>query len=277
MNEHIEKYLTHITLYKACLPRTIKTYRIYLQKFFLETSIVFPEAVSLEAIRTHCARLDIRELNPKTKNLEITIIRTFLKYLELEQNIKFSFNLSRIPYYKIPRYQKLDLPNDDEVHRLIANTDDPLGDLIVNMLFDSGLRLSELSSIQFSQPQKSVSIVGKGGKQRVVFFSERSRALWAVYLRKAKFSQYLFTNNRGNRLDNRTIQRIIRARARVMEISAPVSPHTFRHLFATTALRRGAPLHFLKEFLGHSSSSTTERYLHLTNIDLEKAWEACHN
>ena len=158
------------------------------------------------------------------------------------------------------------------------------------MLFSTGLRVSELCSLNRDHVEHSTtgefSVIGKGSKVRVVFLSDSAKKAVKNYLEKRDDTdEALFVRNSkfeirnldsGLRLTPRSVERIIRQRAIKAGISKKVTPHVFRHLFATDLLQNGADLRSVQALLGHASITATQIYTHVTNKQLKEVHTAFH-
>ena len=154
---------------------------------------------------------------------------------------------------------------------------------ILELLFSTGLRVSELCSLNIDIDLKKdeMPIRGKGEKVRVVFLSQEAKDAVAEYLRNRKdMEEPLFISpgqNGGKRLDPRSIQRIVKHYAIKAGITKNVTPHVIRHSFATDLLQNGADLRSVQMMLGHSSITTTQIYTHITDKQLRDVHKKFHN
>ena len=176
----------------------------------------------------------------------------------------------------------------DEVFKLIDSIDPedilPLRDLaILELLYSSGLRVSELAKIKvldIDHRDNFVKVSGKGNKERVVPFGTNARETLLQYLnRRTELKpkeDFLFLNNRGSGLTTRSIERIVKKYGLLSGISKKISPHALRHTFATHLLGGGADLRSIQELLGHSSLSTTQRYTHTSIEQIMKIYDKTH-
>jgi site-specific recombinase XerD len=151
---------------------------------------------------------------------------------------------------------------------------------IVELLYASGLRVSELTGLDLDALDReamTVWVVGKGGKERVVpFGGAAARALEDYLTSRAVSSGPLFVNARGGRLTSRSVQSLVKRAARVAKIERRVSPHTLRHTFATHLLEGGADLRAVQEMLGHADLSTTQIYTHVDREYLRSVHKQYH-
>ncbi|MEM0267537.1 MAG: tyrosine-type recombinase/integrase, partial [Thermofilaceae archaeon] len=143
--------------------------------------------------------------------------------------------------------------------------------LIISLLFCTGMRVSELASIEAQDvdlEEGGIRVRGKGGKERVVFFDSRTRELLEQYLRSANVDHYLFPGRKGGHIHYVTVERIVRKLARRAGIKKKVTPHVLRHSFATLSLSKGMDVREIQELLGHASLRTTQVYTHVVKRKL---------
>ncbi|HEY4508671.1 MAG TPA: site-specific tyrosine recombinase/integron integrase [Candidatus Paceibacterota bacterium] len=299
------QFLEYIEIEKGRSFKTIENYNHQLGRFldFLKNddpSKITPDSVRefrlwLNRQPTGHNKLKSETLSKKTQNYYLIALRAFLKYLA-RQEIK-SLQPERIELAKVGE-RSLDLITPAELQRLL---DSPKGNDIKNLrdkavlelLFSTGLRLSELCSLTSDINLKSdeLSIRGKGGKVRVVFLSDEAKKAVRDYLAVRKdMSDALFVRlpieNRGHKvqamtavgpINKRSIERIVKEHAIKSGISRRVTPHTLRHLFATDLLSNGADIRSVQALLGHSSIITTQIYTHVTDKHLRDIHKKFHN
>lgn len=151
---------------------------------------------------------------------------------------------------------------------------------IIEMLYGSGLRVSELCSLSiYSIDETSVKVMGKGRKERIVPVGRKAVEAvdhFLVRFRDQFEGEALFVTKRGKALDRVAVWRIIKHYAGQAGIQKPISPHTLRHSFATHLLDHGADLRVIQEMLGHSHIGTTDRYTHVSQSRLQEAFSKFH-
>ena len=157
--------------------------------------------------------------------------------------------------------------------------------LILEILYSTGVRVSELVSIKLSDINnfdKSITIFGKGKKSRIVLFGDTLESALNLYLNKSRNiliktnTDILLLNKNGTPLTDRGVRLIISKIVEKASIKQNVSPHVLRHTFATHLLKEGADLKTVQELLGHATLSATEVYTHVTNEGLRKTYLDCH-
>lgn len=249
-----------------------------------------PLKVKLEHLKAFIAWLNEREVSPRTQARTISGIKSFYKYLLIEGKIS-SDPTALLESPKVGR--KLpDILSMEEIDTLIdaVNLDKPEGQrnkAMLEMLYSCGLRVSELVGLKITNlffDQGFIKVEGKGGKERLVPVSGRAVDEVNKYLKGyrrtlnvAKDSEnILFLNRRGRNLSRVMIFTIIKNLAEKVGIEKRISPHTFRHSFATHLVNGGADLRAVQEMLGHESILTTEIYTHLDSDYLRSTIQQFH-
>ena len=157
--------------------------------------------------------------------------------------------------------------------------------LIIELLYATGIRVSELVNIKvrdIDRTNKSIKVLGKGDKERIVLYNNHTSRALDIYLNDAyhifnkKNSEYLILNHNGGKLSDRYVRMIIDKLVRKANLDIKISPHTIRHTFATDMLEEGADLMTVKELLGHESLNTTSIYTHITNEQIKKTYNMAH-
>ena len=169
---------------------------------------------------------------------------------------------------------------------MIEKTDNLKHRLLIELLYSSGLRISECIKIKVNDidfDEGEIKVLGKGSKERIVLFGSHARAALNNYIEAGrpqllsnKKSYALFINRRGGRLTPRSVERIITFYAKKGGLGKKVTPHTLRHSFATHLLSGGADLRMVQELLGHVSLSTTQVYTHITKERLKEVYDSAH-
>jgi site-specific recombinase XerD len=232
-------------------------------------------------------------ISRRTQNIYLIPVRSFLKFCLKRELSETIISPEKIELIKIDPHDVSGL-NAEELESL-RNFRSSKNDFIaardraiVEMLFSTGLRISELTSLNRENVNLKIrefSIIGKGKKIRAIFLTPRAVEFLQKYLdlRDDNFAPFFisakktkkdFENKGKNRRISRTaIEVMVRDRGRKCGITRPVTPHILRHTFATTLLRNGADLRSVQELLGHASISTTQIYTHFVNADLKKTHE----
>lgn len=227
--------------------------------------------------------------SPSSIARKLSTLRSFFQYWvkkgEIAQNPARAVHSPKVPK-RLPKFLSV-----DEITSLIesAVTDDFKGrreKAILELLYSSGLRVSELTGIDIGSidlENRIVRVLGKGGKERLVPVGKKAVDKLKDYLdirpsvvRRDRESGALFLNNRGERLTVRSVQRLIEEVIRRCGMSKGASPHVFRHTFATHLLNAGADLRSIQELLGHASLSTTQKYTHVNLEHLTEVYKKAH-
>jgi len=296
----VTDFLEYLELEKNASQRTIKNYHHYLVRFLDFAGEIKPEDINLELVRKY--RLFLarfidpktnQNLKRKTQNFFMIALRAFLRYLT-------RIDIKSLPAEKIELGEQdpspLKVLDDDGLIKLLdapdTNTKDGIRDkAILEMLFSTGLRVSELVSLNCEQvnlDRKEFGVVGKGGKERVVFLSDSACKWIEEYLknRKDEFKP-LFIRFQGRvdptdegenmRLSSRSVERTVEKYVKMVGLSVKATPHTLRHNFATDLLINGADIRSVQEMLGHSNIATTQIYTHVTNKHLKDIHKSFHS
>ena len=300
-SEALTDFLEHLEVEGGRSPKTIANYQLYLERFIDFAGDITVDKITSEVIRRY--RLWLNRYKNETTNEELSLItqsyhlialRGFLTYLS-RRNIT-SLAADKIILPKTIRKQVTFLQYDEVVrmiNQIPTDTEAGLRDrAIVELLFSSGLRVSELVNLNrdhINLSRREFMVRGKGQKDRPVFISKSAAEHVSSYLDArtdslpALFLSYSRRNATPNlsgdyrRLSARSIQRMISQYARLAGITKHVSPHTMRHSFATDLLMNGADLRSVQSLLGHSNISTTQVYTHVTDQHLKDIHERFHS
>lgn len=297
---HIRKFLEHVEVGKNQSVKTIENYNHYLTRFLEWYGDKKPNQINLNDIHKYRLYLNRyeddrgRTLGIKTQNYHIIALRAFLKYL-IKNDIP-TLPPEKIDLQKIPE-RTVEYLDREELERLFAaiprNKIKGLRDrAIVETLYSTGLRVSELVSLNRSQvdlKRKEFMVRGKGKKPRIVFLSDRACKFIEEYLKQRhdNFDPLFINHGRARKGDDITlgekrrlttvsVQNIVRGAALKAGIIKKVTPHVLRHSFATELLINGADIRSVQEMLGHSSITTTQIYTHVTNKRLKEIHEKFH-
>jgi len=282
---------------------TVRNYLHYLsefEKFLIESGIEVPEIgdINMNNIRNfrlHLSRCPGTQgmMKSVTQGYYAIAIRSFLKWL-----IKNDYSVMAPEKIEVPKNKdhSLKFLDGDQVERLLAqpltSTKVGLRDrAILELLFSTGLRVSELVSLNCSQINlklREFGIVGKGGKSRIVFVSHQAADLLDKYLKsrmdkfKPLFIRYggkqeIMSSDAEMRLSPRSIQRMVKHYVVKARLPVVATPHTLRHSMATDLLRAGADLRSVQELLGHANIATTQIYTHITDSRLREVHEKFHS
>ena len=279
-------YRTHMRLEKHLSDNTIESYMRDLAQFahyILRMYDVPPKKVEPEMISNYMNRLYELGREKSSQARALSGIKSFFNYLLLEEIIDSSpAELIEAPKSSRPLPDTL---STEEIDRLIGsiedNTTKGLRDrAILEVLYSCGLRVSELCDLKLGDlffGEGYIRVIGKGDKQRLVPVSSIARSRIQLYMdvrgKERRKEEILFLNNRGKKLTRVMIFTIIKQAAQRAGIEKKISPHTFRHSFATHLLEGGANIRQVQELLGHENILTTEIYTHLDDSHLRQTLE----
>lgn len=282
MNKEVYKFLDYLKNNLGYSKMTIISYQKDLDDFFSFVKKYNINYLNLckDDIRSYLKLLDERKLKSSSISRRISCLRTFYNYLEDQKMVDGNvFKLIRNPKLdrKLPNYLSY-----EELRIIFDSIDirDRIGlrnRLLIEMLYATGCRVSEIANIKISDinfNNNSIKIFGKGSKERIVYFGDYARYYLDIYLSKNinNNSKYLFVNENNDKMDITEIEKIIRDIVHNLTIKSHVTPHTFRHTFATHLLNNGADIKTVQELLGHSSLNTTGIYTHVSNERLKEIY-----
>ncbi|MBQ8050425.1 MAG: tyrosine recombinase XerD [Bacteroidaceae bacterium] len=288
----LRRYGQYLRLEKSFSANTLDAYLRDLQKliaYYGEQGIDF-RAVTLEQLDQFAASLLDRGITPKTIARILAGVRSFYRFLVLEKEVAADpTELLASPNRGIHLPEVLSIDEIDEIERAIdlRTLEGRRDHAIIETLYSCGLRVSELCNLRFSDlflEDGYIHVRGKGQKDRLIPISETCIAelrQWFVERQSIKAKpgeeDYVFLSpHRGRHLSRITVFHNIKRYASLAGIEKEISPHTFRHSFATHLLERGAHLRGVQAMLGHESISTTEIYLHLDRQHLREEILTCH-
>ena len=279
LQKKMESYLEYCTYRKELDAKTVKAYRIDLNQFFSFACCGEPEKETIESYITDLHK----KYKQKTVKRKIASVKAFYSYLEeeevLEQNpfrkIKVKFKETIVLPRIIPR---------EEIEQLLNYMYVYLNDLsgigykhglrdaaVVELFFATGARVYEISNIRSESINLNsglIRIMGKGGKERYIQISNEAvleilRKYYAENEKDIKKSGYFFVNNRGNRYTEQSIRLMLKKYTKKAGIETKITPHMFRHSFATYLIEEGVDVSCVQQILGHSSIKTTQIYIHV--------------
>ena len=291
MND-FKEYLIYLKRERNYSKLTLKSYSDDAIKFFNYLKICKKNYLTItkEDIREYLKYLNDKKLKASSISRTMTSLRVFYDYLLINERIKNNpFKLIRNPkkekklpnYLKYEEFEKLldSIKKDDEIS--IRNK------MIIELLYASGIRVSELTSIKLKDinfSDKSIKIMGKGSKMRIVYFGEYAKNIMNEYINgpriellNGKKSDYLLINKFGNNLTSHGVEEALDTIVKTSSLKHKISPHVLRHTFATHLLESGADLRTVQTLLGHESLSTTQIYTHVSNEYLRSQYLKAFN
>lgn len=277
----ISEYLEYLAGERALSNNTIKSYSVDLTSFadFLkDQEITTLSEISKQTLNSYIRHVRASGYSATTINRKIVCLRGWFEWLENLELIDSNPTVN-LEQPKIERFLPKVLTTK-EIESLIERAKHPADKAIVEMLYSSGLRVSELINLKIADVNlnaKYLKCKGKGNKERLLPFGNKVKYALTYYLDR-RFSpneelnpaEYLFVNKKGNRLERQDIWRLIKRLAAPLQKN--VSPHTLRHSFATHLLENGADLRIVQELLGHSDISTTQIYTHVSKKRLKDVY-----
>ncbi len=259
---------------------TIKNYKLDLTLFFdfLNKSNINYLYLNKDNVLAYLKYLDKMNLKNSTISRRISALRTFYNYLMNEGLINSNIFLN----VKNPKLEKK-LPNylnytemEELLESIDISTDEGLKRrLLIEMFYSTGCRVSEIINIKVKDidfKDKKIRIMGKGSKERIVYYGDYAKKYLDKYLSKGMDKDYLFVNKHGDKYTVEEIELIVKDIMKHLSIKTHVTPHTLRHTFATHLLNNGADIRSVQELLGHSNLSTTGIYTHVSSDRLKEVY-----
>lgn len=298
----IDQFLEYLQVERGSSPLTIRDYRHYLSRFLNwmegkgireDLKDINPEVVrSFRVYLTNLPGEGKNLMTRRTQSYHVIALRSFLKWL-----IRNDYQVMAPDKIELPKIEERQVKflNGEQVDRLLeapsqSTIQGKRDKAILEVLFSTGLRVSELTKLdrdKIDLDRREFGIIGKGGKARVVFLSQRATD-WVIKYLNERDDHYrpLFIHHKGvsapgtpdekMRLTVRSVQRMVKKYSHKMKLPVEVTPHVMRHSFATDLLNAGADIRSVQEMLGHKNISTTQIYTHVTNKQLRDIHEAFH-
>lgn len=300
---YINDFLDYLRVERNCSVLTIRDYRHYLEVFgeWMGTNQQHKsiEELSVQDVRRFrvflASKVDEHGMTLKrvTQNYYVIAIRSFLKFL-IKQDIK-TLEPTKIDLPKVES-RSLKFLEREQIDRLVTSVDTSKEEgmrdrAMLELLFSTGLRVSELCKLNIQQvnlERREFGVIGKGGRARVVFISDRAAEWVERYLANRqddfkplfiRYSGKKIEENGGEkmRLTPRSVERMVKKYVKVAKIPVDATVHTLRHSFATDLLTNGADLRSVQEMLGHKNIATTQIYTHITNKQLRDVHSKFHS
>ncbi len=289
---HIYDFINYLINVRNYSENTTINYKLDLEEYikFIELNNIKILNIKYEDISPYLAHLyNEKHYSKSSVSRKISTLRSFYKYLydnELIDKNPFLFISLPKKEKKLPRFVNyedlaliLNTPN--------INTDIGIRDrLILELLYGTGIRVSELCNININDidyKNKTIRIIGKGDKERIVLFGEYCEEILLKYINNNrnnllndKEHNILIVSNNGSKIGVSTVQKILSDILKSASIKKNITPHVFRHTFATHLLNEGCDILTVKELLGHSSLDTTQVYTHVSNEKLREVYLNTH-
>ena len=273
----VDKFLFFLKVELNYSELTIKSYQLDLTDFFgyIESKKINYLTIANHDVRGYLKYLDSCNLKNSTISRRISTLRTFYNYLVdeniVENNVFHNVKNPKLEK-KLPNYL-----NYNEMEELLESIDISTTEglekrLLIEMFYSTGCRVSEMINVKISDidfTNKTIRIMGKGSKERIVYFGDYASKYLDNYLSKVKCDKYLFTNKKGEKLTINEVEQIVKDIMKHISIKTHVTPHTLRHTFATHLLNNGADIKTVQELLGHANLSTTGIYTHVSSDRLK--------
>src|SRR5574344_1918034 len=291
----LDNFKSYILVEKNFSKHTAKAYCADILSYLMWLGNETCEGVNFQKVREYLHFIQKFNYKKTTVARKIASIRTFYKYLYRERlvnsNPAINLNSPKRPKY-LPKFL-----TPDEVEKILnqVKIDTPAGfrnRAILELLWATGMRISELSGLNFGDlnlENNEIRVFGKGAKERIVLVSDRAKNYLKNYITTARplvakgyrleeptESTPLFINKTGYRIQPRMIRRVINDIVDAIQLPKHVSPHVFRHSFATHLIENGADLRVVQELLGHASISNTQIYTHVSTQHLKDVYDETH-
>jgi len=275
----ISDYLAYLEIEKGLSKNTINAYRNDILDFFeflnVQKSI---EQIKRKDFSSFTKHLYKKDLNSSTIVRKIASIKGFFKFLCFKRNIQsnpaISINSPKVPK-RLPKVLTI-----NEIEKILKNDLNSLEYAIVELLYSSGVRVSELSELKYNNvdiKNRLIKVFGKGSKERIIPINKKCSEILKNYLKKREIISLKYNNpenfflkDDGKKITRQFVYKIIKKQGEVL--NKQISPHTIRHSFATHLLEGGADLRVVQELLGHSSIVTTQLYTHVSKKTLKEVY-----
>ena len=291
---NLEDFRTYILVERNFSKHTAKAYCSDILDYLLWLGDTQCEDVNFSKVREYLHFIQKFQYRKNTIARKIASLRTFYKFLyrekKIDSNPAMNLNAPKRPK-QLPKFL-----TPYEVEQILNNTkiETPAGyrnKAILELLWASGMRVSELSGLNFGDlnlENNEIRVFGKGAKERIILITDRAKSYLERYIKTARAlvakgyradegeEAPVFINNTGFRLQPRTITNVINEIVEKIELPKHVTPHVFRHSFATHLIENGADLRVVQELLGHASISNTQIYTHVSTQHLKDVYNETH-
>lgn len=290
----LEDFRSYILVEKNFSKHTAKAYYSDILDFLLWLGDIPLENVNFSKVREYLHFIQKFNYKKNTIARKIASLRTFYKYLyrekKVDSNPAMNLNSPKRPK-QLPKFL-----TPYEVEQILNNIkiDTPAGyrnKAILELLWATGMRVSELSGLNFEDlnlENNEIRVFGKGSRERIILVTDRAKTYLQRYIDTARplvakgfrvennENSAVFINNTGYRLQTRTVRNVINEIVEKIQLPKHVTPHVFRHSFATHLIENGADLRVVQELLGHASISNTQIYTHVSSQHLKEVYNETH-
>lgn len=285
--KYIDEFLEYLLVIKKHSDNTIINYRVDILEFneFMNNNLL---NITKDDINDYLKYLFDNDVSKSSISRKLSSLRSFYEYLVKKNIIKENyFKMIKNPKKEgsLPKFVK-----EDDIDKMfnVPDTRTWIGMrniVIIRMLYATGVRVSELVNIKLDDmniSDRTIRILGKGSKERIVVFGNNTKEALDLYLSRGRRqidfnnNEYLFLNKDGNKLSTRYVRKIIDDIIAKASIQMHISPHMLRHTFATGMLNNGADLVSVKDLLGHESLNTTSIYTHVSDDKIREIYNMAH-
>lgn len=291
----LEDFKSYILVEKNFSKHTAKAYCSDVLSFLIWINDESCEDVNFSKVRDYLRFIQKFNYKKTTIARKIASIRTFYKFLYRERKVDSNPAMNLTSPKRPKSLPKFLTP--DEIEKILNNVkiDTPSGfrnRAILELLWATGMRVSELSGLNFGDlnlENNEIRVFGKGSKERVILVTDRAKTYLERYIDSARMlipkgykieepseNSPVFINNTGYRLQTKTIRNVINEIVEKIELPKKVTPHVFRHSFATHLIENGADLRIVQELLGHASISNTQIYTHVSMQYMKEVYNETH-
>lgn len=292
---HLKNFIIYLEVEKNFSKHTIRAYESDVLSFLLWLDNTSIEETNHTKLKEYLIFIQRFNYSKTTLSRKIAAIRTFYRFLYRERII----DTNPANSVQAPKRNK-NLPkflSANEIEQILNNIkiETPAGyrnRVILELLYATGMRISELSNLNFSSlnlAENEITVMGKGAKERIVLVSSRAKDFLQKYIDNVRFmvvedglppeqneDSPVFINKTGYRLQPQSVRAAINDIVKKIELPKKVTPHIFRHSFATKLLENGADLRVVQELLGHASISNTQIYTHISTERLKEVYDKSH-
>lgn len=281
LEKQLESYYEDCKFRKRLNEKTIKAYTIDLNQYL---EFITTTEINQKIINEYIHYLNKKYLKYKTIKRKIASVKAFYSYLEYEEIIDYSpFNKIKTKIKEpklLPKTIQKDYI-DKIIHLLLKDLKNSKTEFqkkislrnitLISVMFSTGIRVSELCNIKLKDIdllEKKLKIFGKGAKERILYLGNSNVVqlcqMYLTYNNTCKKNEYFFLNKFNKKLSEQTVRILLKKIESELELSTHITPHMFRHTFATTLLEKGVDIRYIQNILGHSSISTTQIYTYVT-------------